>query len=353
MNAAIILGTRPEIIKMSPIIRACEGIMDFFILHTGQHYSYQMDNIFFEELNLPEPKYNLKIGSCRPGMQIGKMILGIEKILNLEMPDVILVQGDTNSTLSGAIAGSKSAIRIGHIEAGMRSYNRQMPEEINRILVDHISDYLFPSNALARDVLLGEGIPSKRILLCGNTLTETIHQNLDISRRKYCMPFGQNPYILVTIHRQENVDSRQNLNNILLGLDRIYKEFDIPVIFPIHPRTKKNIQKFNLSIPLGVDVIDPIGYLEFLQIEKSAKLILTDSGGVQQEACILGVPCVTLRHETEWVETLDVNSNMLAGNDPGAILKCSKIMLGAGKSWSNPFGDLPVAKRMVNALCSI
>jgi UDP-N-acetylglucosamine 2-epimerase (non-hydrolysing) len=351
LEIAIILGTRPEIIKMSPIIRECERNYNFFIIHSGQHYSYNMDHIFFEQLELSRPKINLGVGSGPHGEQTGKMLIKLEAVLKDERPDLVLVQGDTNTALAGALAASKMRIKIGHIEAGMRSFDRNMPEEINRILIDHISDYLFVPNINAKKNLLNEGVPDAQIFVCGNTITEAVFQNLKIAEKIYNPDLYPKSYFLATIHRQENTDTSERLDNILKGLGNLYDEFKLPIVFPIHPRTKKNLETFGLILPKGIELIEPLGYLEFLQLEKNAKLILTDSGGVQEEACILGVSCVTLRDTTEWIETLEVEANVLAGHNPEAILSCSRSML-ERKTWKNPFGDDDSSRKIMDVISS-
>jgi len=343
MTTAIILGTRPEIIKMAPIIREYEHRgLDYFIIHTGQHYSYQMDNIFFEQLELPEAKHKLDIGSASHAKQTGRIMNGVEKVLIDERPDVILVQGDTNTVLAGSLAASKLHIKIGHVEAGLRSYDRSMPEEINRIVADHISDYLFAPTTDSMNNLLKEGISEEIIYLTGNTIVDSVYQNLEISKKKgnaldhlEIMPNG---YFLATAHRAENVDNPARLEEILRGFLLVGKEFSLPVVFPIHPRTMKMVKQFGLSLN-GIRVIEPVGYLEFLQLEAAAKLILTDSGGVQEEACILNVPCVTLRDNTERPETVSVNSNTLVGANSARILNETNRMIKSSKKWMNPFGD--------------
>lgn len=351
---AIILGTRPEIIKMSPVIRECErrGI-DYFILHTGQHYSYKMDRIFFEELELPQPKYNLNVGSGTHAEQTGKIMIWVEKILMKERPDVVLVQGDTNTVLAGALAATKLHIKVGHVEAGLRSYDRRMPEEINRVLTDHISDYLFAPTEKAKQNLLKEGIDESKIFVTGNTIVDAVYQNLEIAERKVNVlkDLGLKPkkYFLVTAHRQENVDVKERLEGILKGLELIHREFSMPVVFPIHPRTQKMVRMFGLGLD-GVEVVEPLGFLEFLQLEANAKLVLTDSGGVQEETCILGVPCVTLRDNTERPETLEVGSNILAGTKPERILEGVRKMFNRENTWKNPFGDGKAGERIVKIL---
>jgi UDP-N-acetylglucosamine 2-epimerase (non-hydrolysing) len=303
MTIAIILGTRPEIIKMAPIIRECQRRnLDYFVLHTGQHYSYQMDSIFFEQLELPAARYNLDVGSASHAEQTGRIMAGVEKVLMDERPDVVLVQGDTNTVLAGALAASKLHIKVGHVEAGLRSYDRTMPEEINRVVADHISDYLFAPTENSRQNLRKEGIAEEKIHVTGNTIVDSVYQNLEIAKRKVNVlaDLGLAPkeYFLVTAHRQENVDSRERLGEILKGLEMVSREFELPVVFPVHPRTRKMAAEFGFEFD-GIRAIEPLGFLEFLQLEANARMALTDSGGVQEETCILGVPCVTLRENTE------------------------------------------------------
>jgi len=351
MSIAIVLGTRPEIIKMSPVIRECEHKnLDYFILHTGQHYSYEMDRVFFEQLELPEARYNLDVGSGSHGEQTGKIMSGIEKVLMEEKPDAVLVQGDTNTVLAGALAASKLHIKVGHVEAGLRSYDRRMPEETNRVLTDHCSDYLFSPTKKAKDILLGEGIPEDMIYVTGNTIMDAVRQNVKIAAERASILNELNiepgNYLLTTAHRQENVDDRVRLTGILTGLESLAEEFDMPVIFPIHPRSRKRIQEFGISTNGSITLIDPVDFLSFLQLEKNAGLILTDSGGVQEESCILGVPCVTLRDNTERPETMEVGANMLAGTKPERIMDCARSMMDRDRDWDNPFGDGTAGERI-------
>jgi UDP-N-acetylglucosamine 2-epimerase (non-hydrolysing) len=343
MKIAIILGTRPEIIKMSPIIRECEKqSIDYYILHTGQHYSYDMDKIFFDQLKLPHAKYNLDIGSGKHGEQTAKMLSGIEEILIKDRPDVVLIQGDTNTVLAGTLAASKLQIKIGHVEAGLRSFDRTMPEETNRIIADHTSDYLFASTETSKKYLLKEGIPKEKIFVTGNTVVDAAYQNLEISKQETDilnkLGLEKNKYIVATVHRAENVDSKERLGGILMGFSQIYREFVIPIVFPIHPRTAKMIGEFGLKLPEGTRLIKPLGYLEFLQLESSARLILTDSGGVQEESCIFRIPCVTLRDNTERPETVEVGANLVAGSGE-KIIECAKKMMESNPVWENPYGN--------------
>ena len=354
MKIAIILGTRPEIIKFSPIIRECKTQkLNYFILHTGQHYSQNMDSVFFDQLELPGARYNLNVGSGPHGKQTGQMLIGIEKILVKETPTVVLVEGDTNTVLAGAIAASKLNIKVGHVEAGLRSYDRKMPEEINRVLADHCSDYLFAPTEKSKEILLEEGIVEKNIFVVGNTVVDAVYQNLPIAESKMQILDQLNlqarNFILVTSHRQENVDDKQRFTGIVKGLQLVQSHFNVPLVYVIHPRARKQLHKFGIDTA-GVTLIDPLDYLAFLQLENKAKLVLTDSGGVQEETCILGVPCVTLRDNTERPETLDVGSNLLAGTSPDRILESTKTMLQEQKRWVNPFGDGKTAQKIIKIL---
>ena len=352
---AIILGTRPEIIKMAPIIRECfRKRLKFFILHTNQHYSKNLDKVFFEELGLPRPKYNLNVGSGSHAEETGKMLIGIEKVLLKEKPDIVLVEGDTNTVLAGALAAVKLRIMVGHVEAGLRSYFREMPEETNRILTDHCSDFLFTPTKKAEKILLSEGVPQKKIFVTGNTIVDAVFQNLKLDQGKSKIlekfKLKKEKYFLLTLHRQENVDKKERLRKILSGLELICKKFDLNMIYPIHPRTKKMIKRFRLKIPKGIKLIEPVGFLDFLLLESNARLILTDSGGVQEEACILKIPCVTLRDDTERPETIEVGANILAGVKPGEILWATQKMLKNTKKWRNPFGNGKTGGKIVKIL---
>jgi len=354
MKVAVVLGTRPEIIKFSPVIRECERLgLDYFILHTGQHYSYNMDRVFFEQLELPEARYNLDVGSGSHAEQTGKMLMGIERVLLHEQPSIVLVEGDTNTVLAGALAAVKLGVKVGHVEAGLRSYDRQMPEEINRVLADHCSDLLFAPTEKSRQTLLGEGIAGEKIFVTGNTIVDAVHQNLEIAKKKVNVldKFGveADGYFLVTVHRQENVDSEKRFKGIMEGLELVHREFDLPVLYPVHPRARKQLKAFGIAVN-GVRVVDPLDYLSFLMLESNARLVLTDSGGVQEETCILGVPCVTLRYNTERPETLEVGSNVLAGTEPDEIVKQVDFMLNKERGWPNPFGDGKAGQRIVEIL---
>ena len=357
---AIILGTRPEIIKFSPLIREFEKRnINYILIHTGQHYSYEMDKVFFEELELPEPNYKLDTGlkSKTHAEQTGYMLIEIEKILIKERPKNIIVLGDTNTTLAGALAARKlNFIKITHIEAGLRSFNWEMPEEINRIIVDHISDILLAPTEIAKQNLIREGIQENKIYVVGNIIVDAVKQNLEIAKRKSNilkeLGLKKEKYFLLTLHRSENVDHKDRLENILKGIKLIKDNFpEYDIIFPIHPRTKRRIEEFNLKEYLNnIRLIDPVGYLDFLMLEANASLILTDSGGVQEEACILRVPTVTLRTETERPETVEIGANIVSGRDPNNILKSTEIMMKSNRRWINPYGE-NVTEKILKIIC--
>jgi UDP-N-acetylglucosamine 2-epimerase (non-hydrolysing) len=339
---------------MSPVIKELEKRqVEFFILHTGQHYSYELDKIFFEQLNLPKAKYNLEVGSNSHGKQTAAILIGIERILEEEKPDIILVQGDTNSVLAGALAAAKLRIKIGHIEAGLRSYDRNMPEETNRVLTDHCSDYLFAPTPRAKQILLGEGISEGSIFITGNTIVDAINQNMEIAKQEShvlkALGTKSGKYILATIHRQENVDDKTRFASILKALNEVQESFDLPVLFPVHPHSRARINEFGLEAG-KIRLINPVDYLGFIELEKNARLILTDSGGVQEEACILGVPCVTLRDNTERPETVEVGANILAGTSADEILRCVRDMSGRTGRWKSPFGDGKAAENIVGII---
>lgn len=338
---------------MSPIIHECNRLnSDYFILHTGQHYSYNMDRIFFEQLELPEASYNLDVGSGSHGEQTGKMLMGIEEVLTKEQPDIVLVEGDTNTVLAGALAACKLGIRIGHVEAGLRSYNWRMPEEINRVLTDNCSDYLFAPTENSRRILLSEGISDDKIFVTGNTIVDAVYQNLDTAKEKRILNdlhLEPKDYFLVTAHRQENVDVKERLKGIISGLELIGEEFGFPVVYPIHPRTRKRMNHFGIKAG-NITFVEPVDYFSFLQLEANSQLVLTDSGGVQEETCILNVPCVTLRDNTERPETLEVGSNMLVGTEPERILEGVRLMLNIENNWKNPFGDGRASERIVGII---
>ncbi len=342
MKIAIILGTRPEIIKLSPVIRACiSSKIDFFIIHTNQHYSENMDSIFFKELELPPPKYNLNINSNLHGEMTGRMMDRIEKILIKELSSVAVVQGDTNTVLAGALAASKLLIPVAHVEAGLRSYDRSMPEEINRIVTDHVSSFLFVPTKKQANILIEESIDKSDVFIVGNTIVDAVFQNIKLlEKHKEFHHYQSEEYFLLTMHRPSNVDNKKSLSSIIEGVSKLAVLNNKTVYFPIHPRTRKNLINFQIKVDEEIiKLINPVGYLEMLSMEKNAALILTDSGGVQEEACILGIPSVTLRENTERPETIEVGANILVGSDIDKIVTLSNKMLLEKNEWVNPFGS--------------
>jgi UDP-GlcNAc3NAcA epimerase len=315
-NVVSIVGARPQFVKAAVVSRALEsaGVSDFLV-HTGQHYDVEMSGLFFDELGLPKPKYNLGIGSGRHGEQTGRMIEAIESVLLNARPEMVLAYGDTNSTLAGALAASKLHIPVSHVEAGLRSFNRQMPEEINRVLTDHIADLLFAPTATAVRNLESEGIPPGRIIRTGDVMHDAAlrfaaraETASDVLQR---LQLQSRTYVLATLHRAENTDDPVRLRAILDGLADVAMQ--LPVVLPLHPRTRKAIERAQICAAAlqPILILEALGYLDMIMLEKHARLIATDSGGVQKEAYFHCVPCVTLRGETEWLESLEGGCNQL------------------------------------------
>jgi len=354
MNIATIVGARPQFIKAAPVSQALQaaGHQEYSI-HTGQHYDYRMSRIFFEELGIPKPEINLEIGSGSHGWQTGQMLIGIEAVLLTQKPDWVIVYGDTNSTLAGALAACKLQLPLAHIEAGLRSFNRAMPEEHNRVLTDRCADLLLCPTQTALKNLAREGI-AQGVYWVGDTMYDASLNFGAIANRqsKILEQLNLQPkqYLLATIHRASNTDNPETLHTILSTLMQI----DRPIVFPVHPRTRKQIQHLDRRYQ-QIKLIEPVGYLDMLMLEQHARKILTDSGGVQKEAFFFGVPCITLRHETEWLETVETGWNVLAGTDPTQILQA--ITHGPTPSLqppaSNPFGNGQAAQHIVKTLEAI
>jgi UDP-N-acetylglucosamine 2-epimerase len=317
LKIVTVVGARPQFIKAAPVGKALrEAGHEEFLVHTGQHYDDAMADIFFRELEIPAPAVNLGVGSGGHGYQTGQMLIQIEPILERERPDWVLVYGDTNSTLAGALAASKLHIRVAHVEAGMRSYNRVMPEETNRVLTDHVSDLLLCPTETAVANLRKEGLVHG-VHRVGDVMFDALLHFLPIARRRSRviaeMDLQPGGYALLTAHRAETVDDDVKLRRLL---DRV-GTLGLPIVFPVHPRTRKRLDELGLSARLGKDfrVVPPVGYLDMLALEADARMVLTDSGGVQREAFFLGVPSVILRAETEWPELVDARASVLAGVD--------------------------------------
>lgn len=359
-KVAVVVGTRPGIIKLSPVIRALEKrSLDYFIAHTGQHYSYNMDKEFFKELELPEPDYkNEAVKETElHGTQTAEMIKGLEEAFIKEKPQIVIVGGDANTNLAGALAARKLGISVAHVEAGLRSDDWRMPEEHNRVMIDHISEYLFPPTERAKRNLLADNVKGE-IEIIGNTVVDACQQNLELARKKseilQELQLSSKEYFLLTAHREENVDAKEKLLGILKATKRLSEEYDNKIVFPIHPRTEERIEEFGLEKKFqsikNLAIIEPLGYLDFLSLLDNCKLVLTDSGGIQEEACILEIPCVTLRDNTERLETVEVGANLVAGSKPEKILKATAEMLSREKSWENPFGDGNAGKKIIQFL---
>lgn len=321
MKIATVIGARPQFIKAAAVSRVLRTQHQEILIHTGQHYDANMSEIFFEELHIPRPDYNLGIGSGRHGAQTGAILEQVEEVLITEKPDALMVYGDTNSTLAGALAASKLHIPVIHIEAGLRSFNRRMPEEINRVLTDHLSSWLFCPTETAVKNLAAEGIKAG-VYKNGDVMYDAFLYNLELAKEKsnilQTVGLTSKSFVLCTIHRAENTDDPNRLTQILKAVSQI----SLPVVLPLHPRTRKIVQELGLNSLLEkVRVIEPVGYLDMITLEAHALKLVTDSGGVQKEAYFAGVPCITMRDETEWVETVDVGWNRLTGADEGKILE--------------------------------
>ena len=364
MHILTIVGARPQFIKAAAVSRAIRrhnaasggAPIQEVLVHTGQHYDENMSQVFFDELNIPHPDYNLGVGSLSHGAQTGRMLEAIEQVLLVEKPDCVLVYGDTNSTLAGALAAAKLHIPVAHVEAGLRSFNRRMPEEINRVLTDHVSRLLFCPTETAVRNLAAEGIGSG-VHQVGDVMCDALRHNKELAENRIDVlsQFGVQPkqYLLATVHWPSNTDDEARLAAIL----RAFRQIGDPILWPLHPRTRKALAANDaLLVPDSVRMLDPVSYLEMLQLEANARCILTDSGGIQKEAYLLGVPCVTLRDDTEWVETVDAGWNKLVGADTELIVAAARLGdLPAHRP--DLFGDGHAAERIVGILgkqrCSV
>lgn len=352
LKIVTVVGARPQFVKAAVVSRALQAAaVEEAIVHTGQHFDANMSEIFFGELQVPEPACNLGIGGGSHGQNTGRMLESIERVLEGESPDMVLVYGDTDSTLAGALAAVKLHIPVAHVEAGLRSFNRRMPEEINRVLTDHAASLLFAPTEVAVDNLLHEGVDQSMIHNVGDVMYDaSLFYGALAEKRSSILErlaLGTGGYVLATVHRAENVDDEARLSAILRGLG----EIDTTVVMPLHPRTRARIEEFHLQLSHNIRMIDPVGYLDMVMLEKHAVLIATDSGGVQKEAFFHGVPCVTLREETEWVELVNSGWNRLAvpGDSEGVRLA---VMSAIGTSGQpvRPYGDGEAGERIVEIL---
>lgn len=339
MKIVSIVGARPQFIKAAVLSRELRKEHTEILVHTGQHYDENMSAVFFEELGIPQPEYDLHVGSGLHGVQTGAMLAAIEQVLIDVQPDWVVVYGDTNSTLAGALAAAKLHIPVAHVEAGLRSFNRSMPEEINRILTDHISDLLLCPTGVAVSHLQAEGI-IKGVHLVGDVMYEALQwataQSQRFIEKLSALALQPQQYLLATVHRAENTDDPARFQGILQAFDALEE----PLLWPVHPRTRKKLDEVGYVPTSHVQLIDPVGYLEMVCLASSARIILTDSGGLQKEAMWLSVPCITLRDETEWIDTVALGWNVLVGADPKAILKavhtaCQPVMAQGGEFVQN------------------
>lgn len=357
-SVGVVVGTRPSIVMFSPIIRELSRRdLNFFVIHTGQHYSYNMDGQFFDDLGLHEPDYrfNSVSGLTHHGEQTAEMLERCEEVLLEARPQFVLVGGDANFNLAGALAARKLHMTVGHVEAGERSGDWRMPEEHNRVMIDHISDYLFTTNETGKANLIADNVAGE-VVVTGNPIVDAVQENVEIAneRSDALEQFGveAGEYALVTMHREENVDSETNLSDALSGIARLTERYDKEFLFLAHPRTQDRLDQFGLDRAVadieGLHLRDAVGYLDFLRLLSNSWLCLTDSGGVQQESCILSIPCVTLRDSTEWTEALQIGATTLVGTSPDRIVAGVEEMASSTREWENPFGDAGSAERIVD-----
>lgn len=339
------VGARPQFIKAAPVSREIRQHNEEVLIHTGQHYDENMSDVFFQVLEIPTPDYNLGVGSGSHAWQTAEMMKGLEEVFLKERPDFVLVYGDTNSTIAGALAAAKLGLSLGHVEAGLRSYNRTMPEEVNRVVTDHLSTVVFAPTPTAVENLAREGI-TRGVHMVGDVMYDVALQMAQPAReraapKRHGLTAGE--YLLATVHRPSNSDDKENLSAIVEAL----VDCGRPVVFPVHPRTKKNLEAFGLWEPLTkrVKVLPPVDYLDFLGLLIDAAKVVTDSGGVQKEAYFFGVPCITLRDETEWIETVEDGWNALVGTEAEDILHAIEHFNPSGTK-SKSFGDGHAAERI-------
>jgi len=356
-----VVGARPNFMKVAPIVAAMKARPEKFqplVVHTGQHYDADMSDSFFRDLNLPQPDTHLEVGSGSHAVQTALVMQRFEPVVLREQPDWVLVVGDVNSTIACALVCVKLGVKVGHVEAGLRSRDRTMPEEINRLLTDQIADLLFTPSSDADANLRAEGIPEERIRFVGNVMIDSLHQNLERARRSSVradLGVGDTDYAVMTLHRPSNVDFPETFARILQALESITQT--MPVVFPVHPRTRKTIAELGLSERVqamkNLRVIDPLGYLDFLSLYSGSRLVLTDSGGIQEETTALGIPCLTLRENTERPITVELGTNVVVGTDPEKIVNAAAAALnGAGKKIARqpPLWDGHTAERILDVL---
>lgn len=354
-SVVTIVGARPQFIKAAMVQRAirADGRVRETLIHTGQHYDSNMSDVFFDELGIEPPTHNLGIGSGAHGAQTGRMLEAIEDVLEQERPDVVIVYGDTNSTLAGVLAASKLHVPVAHVEAGLRSFNRRMPEEVNRIVADHISDILFAPTATAVANLVAEGVPTERVLHVGDVMYDAALHFGAVARQRHDLAtraVSEKRYAVCTVHRQENTDDASRLTSILTALQRIRER--MPVVMPMHPRARQAVSTHGLEHLLaGITCTEPLSYLQMQRLTADAGVVLTDSGGLQKEAYFLQVPCVTLRDETEWVETVEGGWNIVAGSSVAKVVEAATKERRLDPQ-TRPFGDGASSIAIAHALAT-
>jgi len=355
MRLLLVAGARPNFVKVGPLMRECRRVpdrVDVRLVHTGQHYDPEMSSTFFEEFGIPDPDWHLGVGSGSHAVQTARIMTAFEEVLLAWRPDMVVVVGDVNSTLACSVTARKMQVRVAHVEAGLRSFDETMPEEINRLVTDAISDVLLATEQSAVDNLLREGRPRERIHLVGNVMIDTLHYCLArLDGASQCRIDGA--YGVVTLHRPSNVDAPDKLSGILDALSVIAR--DVPLYFPMHPRTRRKVDEFGLSARLegsGIQVRPPASYMDFLRLWKDAALVLTDSGGVQEETTALGIPCFTIRDNTERPVTIDEGTNVLAGTTRDSILACYEEFRKGNTRQGRvpPLWDGKAAERIVQVL---
>lgn len=349
MKIVSIIGARPQFVKCAPVSRELRHMAQEVLVHTGQHYDDGMSGIFFRELEIPEPDYNLGVGSGDHGRQTGEMLMKIEELVLKEHPDMVLVYGDTNSTLAGALAAVKLHVPVAHVEAGLRSFNRRMPEEINRVVTDHLSDLLLCPTETAVVNLRGEGV-TKGVHLVGDVMYDALWDSAERAKQRSTIlnrhKLEPGRYLLATVHRAENTDNLSRLEEVMAAFMSL-ADSGLTIVFPVHPRTRKQLSKLSFACPERLLMVDPVPYLDMVLLETMAKLIATDSGGIQKEAYWLGVPCITLRHETEWIETVKSGWNRLVGTTSEHILNAVREA-GPGRNNSWPWTRGEASKNIVS-----
>ncbi len=351
MNVCHVVGTRPNYMKAAPVIRAlqrCSGV-EQILVHTGQHYDFNMSDVFFQQLDIPAPDINLKVGSCSHAQQTAEIMVRFESVVLAQKPDLVLVYGDVNSAVAAALVCAKLGVKLGHVEAGLRSFDRTMPEEVNRVLTDQVADLLFTPSADGNTNLAREGVAAEKVFLVGNVMIDTLVRMLP-KAAEHVLPQLPQRYALVTLHRPSNVDDVDWLTGMLETLNGVSAE--LAVLFPVHPRTRQRMSQLKSSYGRTVRLLDPLPYLEFLALQQGAAVVITDSGGIQEEATFLGVPCLTVRENTERPITVELGTNEVVGRDLGHIASAIEKVLGGARKPAGvpPFWDGHAAERIADVI---